>query len=801
MKRLKINQPGFTRAFVRGKCNGFSLIEIIIAVLILGLIVLSIYELFIISLKINESNKARVGALALANLEIELIRNLSYIDIGTAGGIPSGDLDPIKTTIYNNINYTVKTDIRYIDDPYDGLIPVDLLNTDYKKVKIAVEWLEKNNIRTVDLTTIVVPEGMETTYGGGTLWIKVFDTAPNPVTGANVHIFNDNVIPNIDANYQTNENGEFILPGSPVSQEDFEIAITKNGYNSSQTYSTTPENPNPDPAHLSVQEGDVTIKLFNIDTLSNLNIQTEDDSALGQNWWNYNYNFRRQIDIANNSIYEIPIHYPVSISLDHLSLVNNSKSLNNGYDIRIIYYNGSSWQEISRINSNDWNLSDTNIWFSTQTTIPATGTDSNYYIYYGYSEATEPNISWNNIFLPEKNTSTVGLWHFEDNADLILTDTSNNDLHGNLYKEAWTANGYFSRAANFDGTEDCINIDHDALLEITDDLTIEVWVYPNLLENEKTIISKKDITNNLKNWQLEIIEQDSNYYIKAILLNNDGEFSVISTTNLEIENWYHMAMSYDSNTKTLSLYINNILQNQTISDFNPILFTSDPIYLGCESADSNYFNGYIDHVRISNSALTNFGYANLAFPQTALLDEQEINAGIAIGNIDLEIRGEKTIGTDGEGFPIYKYNQIVETDASGLLSIPDIEYDTYHISLTEDMKNLYDIAQSNPFLPTILPPGTTTDITISLSTHQTNTMLVTVKKPNMQALPNSAVRLQSTTPAYDVTINSGPSGQTFFTPLDAGTYTLTVNHPLYLEYTIEIDVAGQTAQEVLMSEI
>src|SRR5690606_13925038 len=85
-------------------------------------------------------NRARISAKHLAQEKMELIRNLPYDEIGTQGGIPSGSLLQNESIQQNGLNFNVKTDIIYIDDPFDDTSPDDLLPTDYKRVRVDVSW-------------------------------------------------------------------------------------------------------------------------------------------------------------------------------------------------------------------------------------------------------------------------------------------------------------------------------------------------------------------------------------------------------------------------------------------------------------------------------------------------------------------------------------------------------------------------------------------------------------------------------------------------------------------------------------
>lgn len=215
----------------------------------------------------------RTVALGIARKKIELIKNLPYDSVGTVGGIPSGTIEQSETEDLNNVTYTINTNIKYVDDDYDDIAPTDTLNTDYKKVRVRVTWDQGDTDNPVVLVTNIVPTAIESDTTGGTLWIEVFDPSSDPIESvrdAAVSIEAPTVSPPVSTTGETDENGRLILPGMPAGVEAYAIVVSKNNYNSDQTYDQDDENPNPDPPHLNVVAGEVTQEYFEISRLVNL---------------------------------------------------------------------------------------------------------------------------------------------------------------------------------------------------------------------------------------------------------------------------------------------------------------------------------------------------------------------------------------------------------------------------------------------------------------------------------------------------------------------------------------------------
>lgn len=224
---------------------------------------------------IGES-KAETGARSLALSRLEYIRSLDYGTIGTVDGIPAGFIPQVSTSTLNGIEYTERILILYIDRPEDGLEDQDENGVleDSKRVKVEYSWMSRGQEKSLALITDVAPKGMETSSGGGTLIVKVFDAEVSPVSNAVVHITNTSVATNtINLTLETNNNGLVVIPGAPV-RGGYHISVTKNGYSTASTYPATANNPNPNPPAVAVASTSISTVPFFIDELSKVTIRT-----------------------------------------------------------------------------------------------------------------------------------------------------------------------------------------------------------------------------------------------------------------------------------------------------------------------------------------------------------------------------------------------------------------------------------------------------------------------------------------------------------------------------------------------
>lgn len=339
--------------------SGFTLVEILVGIALLIIIFTGLFGIFQLGMKIISYSKAQTIAIALANEKIEEIRNLPYKDIGTVGGIPPGVISEILTLTRNKITFTIKTTIIYIDDPFDGLFPDDSLPKDYKRAKIKVSWPGFWGGE-INLITDVAPKGIETEAGGGTLIFWILDASGKGVPQANINLINNQVSPPINANYQTNDSGYFVLAGSPTSTESYQIRVTKNGFNEDRTYSRE-EVANPTQPHLSVFEGKITEASFSIDLLSSFLIETRarqsfdddfgNDSQLSE-YENISI-FNGEVNLAKINEDYLPSGYLISKEIGPIDLINwdrltweDEKSDLTDIKYHLLYATATSWELI-----------------------------------------------------------------------------------------------------------------------------------------------------------------------------------------------------------------------------------------------------------------------------------------------------------------------------------------------------------------------------------------------------------------------------------------------------------------------
>lgn len=258
------------------KRRGFTLVETLVGVAVFALIAMGIYAVFTQTTQLVRASRARIVASALANEQIEIIRNLPYANVGTLGGAPAGVLPAVQTITRDGIPFSVSTTIRNVDDPFDGTIggtPNDTAPADYKLIEVSVSCSACTGNPPLVFTSTAAPKSLEAASNHGSLFIRVFDANGQPVPQASVVVTNLAINPPVNINDVTNNSGVLQLVDVPTSTESYQMIVTKTDYSTDQTSAPgAPDNPNPTKPHASVLTQQVTQTSFAIDRVSTMNI-------------------------------------------------------------------------------------------------------------------------------------------------------------------------------------------------------------------------------------------------------------------------------------------------------------------------------------------------------------------------------------------------------------------------------------------------------------------------------------------------------------------------------------------------
>ncbi len=254
--------------------KGFTLIESIVGIAIFGIVFVGIFGAYRLGIKAVGLSKNKITAMAIANSQIESIRNLAYDQVGTQEAVlpeASGILEPAVNQTLAGAVYTVETKVKYISDPADGIGIGDDCNLDYKKVDITVSW-EGAFSGDIVLSTSVAPESLTQelqscmSQPGGVLEVKIFDDAGIAVPSPTITVRDPATGNVIDSAMPADGIYAF-----PLTVGTYRVEAAKNDYSFARTYPVSevavPDSPDP-----SVINGSLTPASLSIDRAATFSI-------------------------------------------------------------------------------------------------------------------------------------------------------------------------------------------------------------------------------------------------------------------------------------------------------------------------------------------------------------------------------------------------------------------------------------------------------------------------------------------------------------------------------------------------
>ncbi len=254
---------------------GFSFIDVIVGVALMLVLFLALFGILRASLVLSVLVKAKAAATELASSQMEYLHGISYDALGTVGGIPAGAIPQNTTTAVDSITYNIRTLIIYKDDSADGLGAGDTnhVTTDYKLVKTEISYTVYGVPKSVALMSNFVPQGIETSTGGGAISLHVVTATGADLEDATVRIRNDATSPTVDFTTFSDNAGIVFIDGA-VPSTQYQIQVSRTGYSSAQTYARTAENVDPTPGFLTTVMNQTTSATFAIDRLASLLISS-----------------------------------------------------------------------------------------------------------------------------------------------------------------------------------------------------------------------------------------------------------------------------------------------------------------------------------------------------------------------------------------------------------------------------------------------------------------------------------------------------------------------------------------------
>jgi Concanavalin A-like lectin/glucanases superfamily len=193
---------------------------------------------------------------------------------------------------------------------------------------------------------------------------------------------------------------------------------------------------------------------------------------------------------------------------------------------------------------------------------------------------------------------SIAYWKLNEGTGTTVSDKSSNSNDGTIYGAVWIEN-----ELDFDGVDDYVSIPDDNSLDVTDEITILVWVKPYSFTDNSYggIIHKGYSGDPAQATAYGLCVNYSTDQPRFFLSTADGYGqSLIGNSSLLIDKWQHIAVTYKSGDARI--YRNGFLDASTTSITGAISTSTNSLTIGKRS--SFYFDGQMGEMAIYDKVLT-----------------------------------------------------------------------------------------------------------------------------------------------------------------------------------------------------
>lgn len=201
------------------------------------------------------------------------------------------------------------------------------------------------------------------------------------------------------------------------------------------------------------------------------------------------------------------------------------------------------------------------------------------------------------IYTPQDDSCVLSL-DARDVRGSKIYDRSGKGNHGAIVGAVLKPMNYGIPVLEFDGVDDFINCGNDESLNITDEITISMWIKSTTSQAWYGIMAKPNSY---------VFKYENNGVRPVILLylSVSGMVSLPLLDDAPLNQFSHIVVTYNNDGTGAKIYLNGELSNIDDTFSGDIDITNDALAIGALSAPPNWeFTGSIAQVRILKRALS-----------------------------------------------------------------------------------------------------------------------------------------------------------------------------------------------------
>jgi len=204
------------------------------------------------------------------------------------------------------------------------------------------------------------------------------------------------------------------------------------------------------------------------------------------------------------------------------------------------------------------------------------------------------------------NAELVAWWKLDDGSGTIAFDSSGNGNDGTLEGDPQWVEGQLGGALEGDGSGDYIRVPHSDSLDISDAVTVALWVYGGI-PPDQVICKGSGGGAWVASYSFRI--DDNSSYVRQINFRGrvgTNDDALNSASPIPEDEWTHIAITFDASAQgnNQKIYINGQLDIESRSE-NPLSTNTDDLLIGADAYGDTrwHWQGMLDDIRIFNQAL------------------------------------------------------------------------------------------------------------------------------------------------------------------------------------------------------
>ncbi len=315
-------------------------------------------------------------------------------------------------------------------------------------------------------------------------------------------------------------------------------------------------------------------------------------------------------DSSDNKLYAVETLTNYSAT-DWNFYINQSNLSDGTYTYQVCAFDGGSNENCTEERTITVDLTSPDILFVDPTPDDlGNATSSNVTINISINESSlgEVIYNWDGTNYTLYNDSLVLMYNF-DNVSAIGENTTNavdvsaQGNNGTLTNNAvWNVSGKYNGAVGFDGDNDYVRIEDDPSLQITENITLMIWVYVDDYDNFNGLISKSKGANPAP-YDFYLVQTTGipRFFMGNGNIGQSDEFD--GTTAPGLGAWHHLVVTR-TGTDVVH-YLDGVI-NGVDAGFSPVSTADDgdEVYIGNRQDLVTDFDGLIDEVRVWNKVLS-----------------------------------------------------------------------------------------------------------------------------------------------------------------------------------------------------